>query len=237
MEVEDEEAEHRACEATADEGQGEVALGDREHDHRDQAEEGDARGEAVEAVDEVDGVRDADDPQHGEGNAEPAEVDHRKERKVDAGDLEAQADHHQGDRDLHGKLHPWPRATEIVEQAEGGDGQPADQQALEEALVAEDGVADLRFPHGQTEQRRVEGEHDGRASQTGNVGGVDLPVADAGGIHRPHALGGRDHHGRSQQGGDERQQDRDDVGGHVGCTGGTIMPCLRCSPSSRRTYP
>lgn len=46
----------------------------RDDEHRNGADGRNAAGKAVEAVDEVDGVRDADDPQDCDGDGQPAEV-------------------------------------------------------------------------------------------------------------------------------------------------------------------
>ena len=53
-----------------------VTLGDeqRNDEHRNGADRGNAAGKAVKSVDEVDGICDAHDPQHRDGDRQPAKI-------------------------------------------------------------------------------------------------------------------------------------------------------------------
>ena len=127
-------------------------------------------GEAVQPVDEVDGVGDADYPEDGDGHGEHAE-DERLVLAEDVGvhqhlDDDAVGHGDDGGDDLDDELDPGPERDDVVYRAAGDDEDGAEQNAAHLAgdVHKEDDAED-------------EAEEDGQAAHAG-----DGVVVDAAGV-------------------------------------------------------
>jgi len=115
VEVEAEEADRCAGEDDGDRRRTDEPIDARHDEHGGEREERRARGQAVEAIDEVEGVRDADEPRDGEEHPDSvAEIDdanegQRERRDAQAGDVDPARDH-----DLHEEFPSGMHGTHVV---------------------------------------------------------------------------------------------------------------------------
>ena len=148
-----------------------VDLLDHERDH-DQRRRGDGRhtdGQPVEAVNEVDGVRDGDDPDDRDRDGQPAEVQIRRlgedVRVRDELDPAAVPDRDARRGDLHEQLRQRLERHDIVQHAEDHDHDRAEQDALHLPV-------DLREDeHGEQERQK-----NGQTAHPGDRHLVHAPV-------------------------------------------------------------
>ena len=204
IEVVVEEAEGCACESGRQHGDEDDALLQGHEEDRDGRNRRDACGEAVEAVDEVDRVRQADEPEDCRRDGEELEVDVVAERVRDEVDADIKGkDEHTGRDDLAQEFHLGRQIDVVVDEADDEDDRAADQEA-------DDLVEDLRRDLGEgqdAEDCHHESEIDANAANARNRLLVDLSRIR--GIHCPRFPRKADDTRRQQQchtgSNDERQ--------------------------------
>ena len=110
------ESDQRADEDERDDRDLEIAEHCGGGEDRRERDDGDARGETVEAIDEIEGVCDGDDPKHRERDRDPAEV---QNRSADAEDLNTEAEgcYDKGGDALHDDLGERTDASELIDEA------------------------------------------------------------------------------------------------------------------------
>ncbi len=127
-------AEARAEERAEDDGDVDLLHHERHDDQGCCRDGGHADGEAVEAVDEIDGVGDGDDPDDRDGDGQPAEIEiGRLGEDVGVGDELDRAAVPDGDArggDLDKQLRQRLERHDIVQNAENNDHDGAEQNAL-----------------------------------------------------------------------------------------------------------
>ena len=168
---------------------------------------------AVHAVEEIEGVDGAGEPEHGDGDCQQAQVDFAAE-EPDFADRDPAGDQDPGGNDLAGQFLPAPQADAIVQQAQGHDPTASDagaeqvQPVFVDLHVPRGGVPDQPAEHGGggQEDRGPAAQGDGvRLAFAVLVGMIDQ--ADAG--RESDRQGGE---GRTEQAG--RRETRDCCGDH-----------------------
>src|SRR5947208_1108883 len=139
------------------------------------ADQRDPRGEPVEAVDQVHGVDDADDPRDGEHDSEWAELEDRAADEMDVLDAEAREPQVQRHRELDEELLHRAAAEDVVEDSQAGDGEAAEQKRKGAAAVGVEHAAETGRVEDEGEKRRIEPGDDGNAAEARNAGGMHLP--------------------------------------------------------------
>ena len=142
---------------------------EQRHDQNGHAADGRyADGQTVKPVDEVDGVGDADDPQHGQRNGEPAEDDGlltaehvRVRHNVDDHAMQHGDD---GGEDLDQKLRPRAQGDDVVNHAGDDDDDRPEQNAAHL-------LRDVR----EQEHRHDEAQKDGQTAHAGDGMVVHAP--------------------------------------------------------------
>ena len=173
--------------------QGHVPLADHQGDdqQRHGADGGDTAGQAVQAVDQVDGVGDGNDPQHRHRDGQPAQVPvqiGRKDVGIGQGlDDVARQHRHQGGTDLDQKLQLSAQSIDIVKNTQHYD----------------DGGAQQHSPHlgvqiQEEQYAEQEAQVNGKASHPGNRMIVH-PAVVLGHVHRAHLKGQALDHRRGNQ--------------------------------------
>ena len=132
IEVVIQEADGRARDRRAEHGDEHDALLQRDEEDRRRRDARHASREAVEAVDEVHRIREADDPEHRRGDREPFEEQVIAERIGDEVDAHVKTDDEHARRDdLADELHFRRQILVIVDEAEQHDERAADHEPLE----------------------------------------------------------------------------------------------------------
>jgi hypothetical protein len=146
VEVEEQEAGRRAGEDDRDGGGSHEAIEARHDEHRREREERRAGRQPIEAVDEVERVRNAYEPDDREQHADDAaKIDHTDERQRQCGDTQAGDEHAAGDRNLGEKLPSRAHGTHVVDQAENVHRErPADHRRHPAAVLGEHFLAEER---------------------------------------------------------------------------------------------
>ena len=126
-----------------------VTALERNEKGRDDGDQRHAAGQAVEAVDQVHGVGDADDPEHGEGEVRPAERDRLAKRVRQGVEPEPHPVHEERHRELDREFLGRVRAAQVVVEAQERDGDPAHEQA--DHMLA---LGDEQVPDAAVEQQR-----------------------------------------------------------------------------------
>ena len=184
---------------------GHIGLADHQGDDQQGhgADGGHAAGQAVQAVDEVDGVGDGHDPDHRHGDGQPAQLPVQvRGEHVGVGDgLDhvAGEHRHQGGHDLHHEFEHGGQGVDVVKDAQHHDDHGAQQHA----------------PHlgGQLQKEQhaeQEAQEDGQPAHAGD-GVVVHAAAVLGHVHRLHPDGQVFHHRRGHQG---HHQGHHQGGGH-----------------------
>lgn len=153
--------------------------------------EGDTARDAVDAVHEVVGVGETDDPQEGDDETDCAELQLSEERNGDGFEI-AHAEHgRECDQSLHGKTHTRTERMDVISPAEVGNDRAADK--VDEAL------REIGLKGGDT-SRREDDDDDGKSPTsrrgrrmgTAFVGMVNDAAAFGVLTDDPHAKGGED---------------------------------------------
>ncbi len=182
IEVVEEEAHHRAGERRRDERDELDHVVDREDEYGKRDEEGDARRESVHSVNEVKGIDDADDPNHGNRKREIAELD-ESPRRIDAVYHKAEKIGADGNRYLKEELPLGGHAADIVEEP-----QPADEETApdDDERIGDRFDEDLRHivvVEVEEHEREYRSHGDADAADAGNATAVDR--ATVGDINDP----------------------------------------------------
>ena len=111
----------------------EIAEHRRGGEDRRERDDGDAGGEAIEAVDEIEGVRDRDDPEDRERDRDPSEVQHRRSDTEDL-DSKAQLGDDQGGDALRDDLGERANAPEVIDESGAKEHGTAEKQREHEAV-------------------------------------------------------------------------------------------------------
>ena len=163
---------------------------DRQHGAGDQ---GDAGGQAVQAVDEVHGVGGEQDPAQGQGNAGPAQRHCAQKRQVHAGDYQPAAHRKCRRPHLGGQLHAeWPIPDVVQERHQCYGGRSQDH--------AHEVAARQARKLGEQVQKREAGEEGGDDADSAAF--RDRPLvrlARIGPVHDAHTDHGAHHAGRQQR--------------------------------------
>ena len=210
VEVVAEEPQQAAGQADHEEGHEGAVVREAHPEDGGRGGQRDAGGEAVEAVDEVEGVRDAHNPEDGEGEAEEPQVE-GSERGGDGVGPVAGPPHPRRDQDLDGELDARAGAVQVVVDAQGGHGEAAQDEGEGTLRLAPEEPAHTGVEEEEGDERGVEGDHDGHAAETGDGPAVDLPggegvVEHAGADGCPADQGGE--HERDGEGDEKGDDDR-----------------------------
>jgi hypothetical protein len=208
MEVVEEEAERRAGEQDRHRRRAADPVDRRDDEHRRQCEEGGPRGQPVEPVDQVEGVRDRDEPDHGEERPRHrVELDHPDEREREL--LHAHAGESDGERDadLGEELPPRPDVPQIVEESEGMHGRGAREHDRELSAIDPHAVEPL--PGGEHGKRHGDREDDRHAADARDGSRVQLAVPAR--IVQPRPAGDASHEIGQPERRDQRHPEADHV--------------------------
>jgi hypothetical protein len=209
VEVVGEETEEGAEEGGSDEGEGVIAAEDGAEEGGGGGEDADAHGEAIEPIDEVEGIGTGDEPKHGEGNGEPGGGDGMP---GDGVDQDTGLTGQECGDDLAEELHPGLEAEDVIEETGSEDDENGRQEGANAGERGYDGLEALAG------EERDEGE-DGRIShQNGDAAGAGdgsaMDLTPVGNIH-PADAGAQ---GAARRGEGQREQqcgDREyEVGEH-----------------------
>ncbi len=181
VEVIGDEADTAAHQRGQDHGDIALGHGHGNHQHGNGADGGNAAGKAVQPVDQVHGVGDAYDPDHGDGDPQPVQeqILIAAEQEGTGKGLDDNAVVH-GDKrgqELEAKLDPGIQGDHIVNGADDNDQYRAKQNALYLAVNV-----------GKQNDRNNKAEEDGQTAHAGD-GVVMHPACLAGDIHSAHLLG------------------------------------------------
>jgi hypothetical protein len=154
-EVVRQEAQQRAGQGDADAQRERLTRLPGEHRQRGRHDRRHSAGQAVEPVEQVEGVRDGDDPEGRRHPHEPARQLDRgaRERVGEAEDLEAVGDHEQRRQHLEAELRARAQAEAIVHDAQRED-HPAAQQQPPQLGVRQTHRGELGHGEGRGEARR-----------------------------------------------------------------------------------
>ena len=125
-------------------------------EERDRGEERDARGQTIEAVDEVEGVAHPDEPEDGQRQREVTQQYHVTEGVCQRSDLESVVVEIDGRQELYEHLGPRRDAHEVVDEPDEGHRAAGDQEMQVPVVHAEAVREGLR--HDQDEDAEAERE-------------------------------------------------------------------------------
>lgn len=167
------------------------------------ADGGHAAGQAVQAVDEVDGIGDGHNPDDRHGVGQPAQVPVRiGGENVGVGDnLDdiPRADRNQGGDDLHHEFEGGPQGVNVVKNAQHHDDYRAQEHSPE-----------LRGDLHEDQRADEKAQENGQPAHAGD-GVVVHPAVVLGHVHRAHLLGQDLHHRSENKSDNQRHAQR---GGH-----------------------
>ena len=126
VEVIGEKSEEGSEERGSDEGQGIVAASEGAQERCGSGEQADADGEAIEAIDEVEGVGTGDEPKHGEGKGPPGGGEGMAGHGTD---LYIAMKGEDGGDHLADDLHPGLQANDVIEETSGERDQNCRQES------------------------------------------------------------------------------------------------------------
>ena len=154
-----------------------------------------ATRETVQAVYEIDGVGDADQPEDGHNRARESEMDRLAERQVHVGDGVPADDHHHRRDDLDGQLEAGGATAEVVHEADREDQRdPRDDQGALPRIA----VSDRQEPLGEcNDQAGQDAARDGETARAGHRGVMVLALVRV--VDRPPAPA--EAHGKRNDGG------------------------------------
>ena len=213
MEVVGKKSEQRAGEHQRDAGH--VRLADDREDggHAGGGNQRQAGREPVEPVDEVEGIRDPHDPQHGEGPGHPSDFNRHAEQVHHRAERDSERDGNDGAQGVGHQFPPRPDRPDVVPYRHQQDRQHAESQTSRQVQ--------RQFPAACGEPLRA-AEHEGdrcddrEPAKAGNRPIVDL--ARVGDVHRPHPHGEPGHQRREPEregGGHQCRQDEPEDVVHV----------------------
>ena len=183
-EVIGEKTEEGAEEGDSDEGQGVVASEQGAQEGGGGGEEANTYGEAIEAIDEVEGIGAGDEPKHGEGEGPPGGGEGVT---GDGVDLDIGIKGKDGGEDLTDELHPGFQAEEVIEETGGEGDENGGQESPHTGKGGGNGArAPKRRIEKDEERDRVTAE-DGDTAGAGNWSQVDLTRI---GLVKPAQAGG-----------------------------------------------
>ena len=199
VEVVEQEPDDRARQRRREQHHQRVAALERDQERRDDGDQRDAARQPVEAVDQVHRVDDADDPEHREREAGPAERDRLAERVRQRVEAKAQPVQQPGHRELHRRTSSrrWRRAGRRRGRA-AAMAIPPTNRPMTWSRSATNISPTPVWKQQQPDQRRVERDDDGDAAQAGDRLAVDLS-------RRPRVVEGAE---AVRQPADERRQHR-----------------------------
>ena len=166
--------------------------------------EGDTTRDAVDAVHEVVGVGETDDPEDGDDEADDAERKLPKERNGDGFEI-AHAEHgHERDQSLHRKADSRTERMNVVSPAEVGNDRAADE--------IDDAVSEIRLEGGDTSCRE---DDDNNSHAPASWSRCGMRTAFVGMVHDAATFGvlTDDPHA---EGGEDGEECEDEDGGHGG---------------------
>ena len=211
----------------------ELAPNEGDHQHGGGGDGRDAVGQAVQAVDQVHGVGDGNDPQHRQGDGEIPQHPVGVVRK-DIG-IRERLDRHpvqgrdQGRHDLHHEFQQGRQGHDVIHHTQHNDDDRSQQDA-----------AHLRRDLHEQQDADHKSNEDGQASQPGDRHLVH-PTGVLGHVDGPHLVGKGLDDGRCQEADDQRHQqcqqrvgdqpvfDQHDVSSITGA--GSPLSCRLCSGS------
>ena len=207
--VERKEAEAGPADDQRDRDDRRCALEDGEHPYTDGDDDRQAARETVQAVHEIDGVGDADQPEDGRDRAHESELDRLAERQEHVIDGVPGGDHDHCRDDLDGQLDAGGATAVVVHEADCEDqrGRRDDRDALPRPAVS-----DRKDPQGECgDQAGQDATRDGETARAGYrnimalalVRVVDRPPAPAETVGKRNG-GGR--HGRRHERHDDEEE-------------------------------
>ena len=231
VEVIGDEAQAGARQGRHDDGHVPFADQQGDHQHSHASDAADPHGQTVQPVDQVDGIGHQNDPEDGDGHAEPAQDQPALGKQVGVGeDLDADAVAHgdAGGDQLQDELRPPLEGVDVVNDPGGHHHHAAQQHAPH-----------LDVDLGEDQGRQQKAQEHGQAAQTGD-GMVVHPPPVLGHVHGAHLLGedlhqrcgGEAHHQGGRQGGQGRHQ-QPDVNG---CRHTLLHFAALTAPRNRLSY-
>src|SRR5256885_2261578 len=121
--------------------------------------------------------RERDDPGHGQDGSERAEWQDEAADEMDVLDPEARKPQVHRYRDLDEELLHRAAAEDVVEDAQAGDGEAAEEEREGAGAVGVEDAAESRRIEDEREERRIEAGDDGNAAKAGNADGMHFARA------------------------------------------------------------
>ena len=142
-----------------------VAQRERDHGKRRAGDRTDPRGETIHPVEEIDHVHDRDDPDEGQGDADPdGEVLDAEEGEREAVDRDPEADRDRGGEALAPELRPPVQAAEVVDDPDTGRDRGSEQDSPVRPVQLQEG-----------ERRHEDAEQERDPAQAGDRPDVQAP--------------------------------------------------------------
>ena len=188
VEVVVEEAHRRSRECNGNHGDGRNALLHGDEEDRQRRDGGYPRRQPVQSVDEVDGIRQPNDPENRRRNRKELKVDIVAERVGDDINAYIESDDDHGRRnDLPEQLHLCRQVAVVIDDADGDDDRAADHESDKTRHVLGCKVDEGELDENRHHERRIDADaadaRDGAHVHLARIGLVECPRAACKGDH------------------------------------------------------